>query len=213
MGHARKQLFFGRKAFPTRTWLHLLLKCKQQHIHALIAKRHNKAIWEICKLIVSNRTSRHYTLMNAGIHNDQPQENRVPPWLPCTCDTQRCQCNARLKPDILCIIGHPYNHLPPETPTPDLTIQFIKFTYCNDRFASETLDKNITKYQLLINNIITKGWKVVPLMVLAAGARGTTYIPLIKNMESTFTLPITKIKSTFKQINTIVAQYALHTHT
>ena len=129
MGHARKQLFFGREAFPSRTcpicnstdaetWLHVLLKCKQQHIHALITKRHNKAVWEIRRLILTNKISRHYTLMNAGTHNDTPQENTVPPWLlPCTCSTQRCHCNARLKPDILCIIGHPHNHpSPPQKP-------------------------------------------------------------------------------------------------
>ena len=178
----------------------------QQHIHALITKRHNKAVWEICKLIVSNRTSRHYTLMNARTHNDQPQEDTVPPWLlPCTCDSLRCHCNARLKPYI---IGHPYNHPPSETLTTDITIQFIEFTYCNDRFATETLDRKIMRYQPLINNIITKGWKVAPLMVLAVGARGTTYIPSIKNLESIFTLPITKIKNMFKQINIIATQKA-----
>ena len=136
MGHARKQLFFGREAFPSRTcpicnstnadtWLHVLLKCKQQHIHALITKRHNKVVWEIRKLILSNRIAKHYTLTNAGTHNEIPQENTVPPWLlPCTCDAQRCHCNARLKPDIMCIIGHPYNRPPPETPTPNIIIQY-----------------------------------------------------------------------------------------
>jgi hypothetical protein len=122
MGHAQKQLFFGREAFPSKTcqicnsldadtWLHILLKCKQQHIHALITKRHNKVVWEILKLIISTRITRHYTLMNAGTHNKIPQENTVPTWLlPCTCDTQRYHCNTRLKPNLLCIIGHPYNH-------------------------------------------------------------------------------------------------------
>ena len=220
MGHARKQLFFGREACPPRTcpicnstnsdtWLRVLLKRKQQHIHALITKRHNKAVWEIRKLIVSTQISRQYTLMNEGTHNELPQDNTLPPWLlPCTCDTQRCHRNAKLKPDILCIIGHPYNHPPPETPTPDITIQFIEFTFCNNRFATETLDRKIIKYQPLINNIITKGWKVAQLMVLVAGARGTTYIPSMKKLETPFTIPITKIKNTFKQIKVIATQYA-----
>ena len=49
MGHAQKQLFLGREAYPSKTclicnspnavtWLHVLLKYKQQHIHALITK-------------------------------------------------------------------------------------------------------------------------------------------------------------------------------
>ena len=82
MGYARKQLFFGREAYPSNTrpicnssdantWLHVLLKCKQQHIHALITKRHNKAVWEIRKFIIFNKISRHYTL-NRGTYNRQP---------------------------------------------------------------------------------------------------------------------------------------------
>jgi hypothetical protein len=37
--------------------------------------------------------------------------------------------------------------------------------------------------QLLINNIITRGWNVAPLMVLVAGARGTTHIPSMRKLE------------------------------
>ena len=74
--------------------------------------------------------------------------------------TPRCHCNARLKPDILCVIGHPYNSPPPEAPTPEITIQYIEFTYCNDRFSTEILERKNTKYQPLINNLITRGWKV-----------------------------------------------------
>jgi hypothetical protein len=50
MGHAWKQLLFGKEVYPLKTcpicnssdaytWLHVLLKCKQQHIHALITKK------------------------------------------------------------------------------------------------------------------------------------------------------------------------------
>ena len=58
MGHAHKQLLFYREVYPSKTcpiynssdagtWLHVLLKCKQQHIHALLTKRHNKVVWEL----------------------------------------------------------------------------------------------------------------------------------------------------------------------
>ena len=127
--HARMQLLFGNEAYPLKTcpicnssdadtWLHVLLKCKQHHIHALITKRHNKVVWEIRKLVFSSKISRHCTLMNARTQYELPQENTVPTWLlPCTCGTQRCHCNAMLKPDILCVIGHPYNH-PHHRPLP-----------------------------------------------------------------------------------------------
>ena len=60
MGNARKQLFFGRQTYPSitcpicnsyepDTLLHVLLTCKQQHIHSLHINRHNKAVWEIRK--------------------------------------------------------------------------------------------------------------------------------------------------------------------
>ena len=129
MRHARKQLFFSREAYPSNTWpicnspnantwLHVLLKCKQ-HNHVLITTRHNKAVWEIRKLIISNKTSRYYTLMNTSTYNGLPQENTIPTWLlPCTCRALRCHCNVRFKHNILCIIGHPYNYPPPENPTP-----------------------------------------------------------------------------------------------
>lgn len=62
----------------------------QQHNHALIAKRCNKDVWESNKPILSNTTSRHYTLMNARTPNGLPQGNTIPPWLlPCTCGGQR----------------------------------------------------------------------------------------------------------------------------
>ena len=90
MGNARKQLFFGRETYPSitcsicnsvepNTWLHVLLNCRQSHIHALRTKRHNKAVWALKKLIVSSKHSRCYILMNARTFNDNPRENTVPP--------------------------------------------------------------------------------------------------------------------------------------
>lgn len=86
-------------------------------------------------------------------------------------------CFAKLKPNILCIIGHPYNHPPLEILALELTVQFMEFACCNDIFAANTLNKKTTKYQVLINNIKARGWNVPPLMVLGASARVTTHIP------------------------------------
>ena len=135
--------------------------------------------------------------MNAGTYNELPQ-NTVPTWLPpCTCGTQRCHCNARLKPGILCILGHQYNSQPPETPTPESTIQFIKVTYCNDMFSAETRERKITKYQPLFNNIIARGWNAAPLIVLASGAIATTHMPSMKELETKLKLPTSQIRNTF----------------
>ena len=87
-------------------------------------------------------------------------------------------------------------------------IQFIEFTYTNDRFSPETIGRKILKYQPLINNIIQQGWKVDPIIVITAGARGTTHIPSMKQLEIKFYICKTSIKHTFKAINTIAIQYA-----
>ena len=143
MGNARKQLFFGRKTYPSitcsicnsiepHTWLYILLNCRQSHIHALRTKRHNKALWALRKLIVSSKHSRCYILMNAGTFNDNPPENTVPPWLlPCTCGLQRCHCNARFKPNIICVKGLPYQA------NPQLPLKItLKFNLLNSHIAT-----------------------------------------------------------------------------
>ena len=139
--------------------------------------------------------------MNAGTFNNNPQGNTVPPWLlPCICGPQRCQCNARLKPDILCIKGLPYQNTPPSTPTNHLTIQFIEFTYTKDRFSQ--------KYQPLIDQLRLQRWNVDPLIVITTGARGTTHTPSMKQLITTFQITENAAKNTFETINTLAIQYA-----
>ena len=170
MGNARKQLFFGRVAYPSitcficdslepNTWLYMLLNCRQSHIHALRTKQHNKVVWALRKIIVSSKHSRCYILMSARTFNDNPPENTVPPWLlPCTCGLQRCHYNARFKPDIICVKGLPYQANPPTTPKNNLKIQFIEFTYCNDRFSLETITRKTENINhLLIRSPIEDG--------------------------------------------------------
>ena len=221
MGNARKQLFFGREIYPSitcsicnslepDTWLHVLLNCRQSHIHALRTKRHNKVVWALRKLLVSSNHSRCYIRMIAGTFNGNPPENTVPSWLfPCTCGLQSCHYNARFKPHIICIKGLPYQSNSPTTLENNLKIQFIEFTYCNDRFSSETITRKIEKYQPLIDNITNKGWNVEPLIVITAGARATTHTPSIKILEEKFKIPKETLKQTFIDINTIAIQHTM----
>ena len=191
MGNAQKHLFWPLR-YPSitcslcntnsiDTWPHVLLTCPQPHLHALRITRHNKAVWEIRKLLISSPLSRCMTLMNVGSFHFQPPENIVPTWfLPCTCLTPRCHCNSQLRPDLLCIQSLPYLSRPPDTIDTSLIIQFLKFTYTNDRFPEDKITAKINKYQPLFDNIKALGWKVAPLIVISAGVRGTTHIPSIK---------------------------------
>jgi hypothetical protein len=130
--------------------------------------------------------------MNAGTHHEIPQENTVP-----TC---YFHAHATLKDASVMLGSNPtyYIWLATHIMTPHLKPPHLISTYnsyCNDRFAAENLDRKIMKYQPLIDNITTKGWNVAPLIVLAAGARGTTHIPSMKKLETMLKLPIKKIKT------------------
>jgi hypothetical protein len=112
------------------TWPHLLSTCPNPHIKKLRIARHNKAVHQIVHTLQSNKNTRFYTLTNAGNQNSKPQDITVPEWLlKCTCAPTPCTCMARLRPDILCIIGAPNDSQPPLNSTPSNTVQFIEFTY------------------------------------------------------------------------------------
>jgi hypothetical protein len=140
------------------TWSHVLYNCTNPHIHTLRIKRHNKAVFKIRKLLVASSHSRSYILINAGIYDANPPDNTVPPWLlPFVCQSPRCYCDARLKPDILCVRGVPYNHDPPHQPSSNVLIQYIEFTYCNDRFSPDRIASKQAKCDSLLNNIQARG--------------------------------------------------------
>jgi hypothetical protein len=195
------------------TWLHILLCCIEPHIHKLRINRHNKAVHEIRKLLISNTKSRCFILINDGNSNGQPQENTVPTWLlPCSCNnqTQRCQCNAKLRLDILCIRNHPYNADPPQEPNHTLTIQFIEFPYCNDRYSPDKIQEKTDKYLGLINDIKARGWNVDPLITLTAGARGSTHKNIISELKHAYSLPKNIIEPMVSQLNIIAIKYAMN---
>jgi hypothetical protein len=49
---------------------------------------------------------------------------------------------------------------------------------------------------------------VLPSIIKGLGCQTTTHIPSVKSLEAKVKLPITKIKSTFEETNTIVIHYA-----
>jgi hypothetical protein len=76
------------------------------------------------------------------------------------------------------------------------------------QILTRTITNKIQKYQPLIDKIAELGWKVNPLIVITAGARGTTHTPSIELLETNFKILETAIKNTFKEINTIAIQHA-----
>jgi hypothetical protein len=108
---------------PIDTWPHLLLACLDPNINRLKIKKHNNAVWAIHKLLLSYKTSRCLTLINAGKQNNKPQDRTIPAWLlSCICPTKPCHYNARLKPNILLVLNHPHDQPPPTHPRAEITI-------------------------------------------------------------------------------------------
>ena len=88
-------------------------------------------------------------------------------------------------------------------------IEFIEFTYCNDRFLPKTITRKTEKYQPLIDNITYRGWNVVPLVVIIVGTRATTHIPSMKVLQVKLKILEKTIRQAFSEINTIAIQHAM----
>ena len=69
--------------------------------------------------------------------------------------------------------------------------------------------KQKKKYRPLIDNIVARGWKIDPIIIITAGSRATTHIPSMKSLEHKLKIPMPTIKNTFKNINTIAINYAM----
>ena len=164
MGNHRKHIFWPN-LYPNPnytlcpnnaidTWLHLLSTCSKPHIKGLHIACHNKAV----HTLQTSKHTRYYTLVNAGHQNSRSQDNTVPQWLlQCTCPTTPCTCLARLRPNILCVLGAPTYSQPPLRHTPSHTIRFIEFTYCHDRFPENACNNKATKYNPLIHTLKRAG--------------------------------------------------------
>ena len=137
-----------------------------------------------------------------------PPENTIPPWLlPCTCNNFRCHCNARFRPDILSVCGIHYLDEPPIQPAPHIIIQFIEFTYTNDRFSHEKILEKTQKYAPLLKDIRNRSWNAPNLIVITAGARSTTHKPSIQKIKETFQIPENTITNALININTIAIHH------
>ena len=86
------------------TWPHLLSLCNNKFLKSLRIARHNVDAHQVTNLLKSNLCTRHLTLINAGNQHGSHQKNTITPWiLSCTRNTTRCECLAKLRPDLVYI--------------------------------------------------------------------------------------------------------------
>ena len=119
------------------TWPHLMSTCEHPYLKGLRIARHNKVIHLKIQTLQANKNTQFYTLTNASkIHNTSPEQT-IPEWLlQCICPQPTCQCQVRLRPDILCILRAPNQAQVPITPSTTHAIQCIEFTYYHDTVDS-----------------------------------------------------------------------------
>jgi hypothetical protein len=102
---------------------------------------------------------------------------------------------------------------PPQEPNHTLTVQFIEFTYCNDKYSPDKIQEKTDKYLGLINNIKARGWNVDPLITLTAGARGSTHKNTISELKRAYSIPKNIIEPMVSQLNIIAIKYGMNIFT
>ena len=138
---------------------------------SLCTNRHNKATCSLAHTLLSHPTSRHVTLIHVGTY-----DNHTPKILsfPCSCSFTKCNFNSQLRPNILSIEGKCPMDKPPCSPSPPLpcpplpqfTLQFIEFTYCNDRLLVIATACVIEKHPPLSPTYKAFGWQTLhPLII------------------------------------------------
>jgi hypothetical protein len=84
----------------------------------------------------------------------------------------------------------------------------MEFIYCNDRYSPDKIQQKTDKYLGLINDIKARGWNVDPLIILTAGARGSTHKNTIS--KQAFSLPKNIIEPMVSKLNIIAIKYAMN---
>ena len=154
----------------------------------------------ITQTLQANKNTQFFTSTNSGNLNNKPPEQTIPYlFLKCTYPQTKCQCQAKLRPYILCIIGAHNSTQPSLVPIHALTIQLIEFTYYHDKFHDQTLTHKRNKYDPLINTLQINGWQTNPLVTITVGFRGAIH-------EHSIT-KATNLKVTKPAIKTLMKKY------
>ena len=155
----------------------------------------------MAQTLQANKNTRFFTLTNAGHLPNHPQEQTIPDWLlQCICTQEPCQCQAKLRPNIMCIIGAPNHIQTPILPSINHTVQFIEFTYCHDRFPEQACTHKHDKYDPLITTLRANGWNTNPLITITARVRGAIHEHPIEQLTN-LKIPKTHIKTLMKNIH------------
>ena len=123
-----------------------------------------------------NKHTRCYTLVNVGNQHNWSQGIIILELLKqFTCLPNTCTCMTWLRPDILCILRTPIDSHTTTPPPKPITIQFILFTYCHDRFPVIAIGEKTNRHDPLIQTLKTMGWNVSPLTTVTSRIQGVVH--------------------------------------
>lgn len=78
------------------------------HLGGLRITKHNKVIHRIAQTLQANKFTWYFILTHTGSHsNTPPYPQSHNGYLQCTCIHPPCHCLAKLRPNILCVLGAP----------------------------------------------------------------------------------------------------------
>jgi hypothetical protein len=75
------------------------------------------------------------------------------------------------------------NH-PSLNPSPSNIVQLIDFTYSHDGFPTTPTRRKVNKFNPFIQTLVTKGWKVNPLVTITIGVRGAMCEPSMQALKN-----------------------------
>ena len=169
--------------------------------------RHNNVVHLITQMLQTNKKTRFLTLTNVGTLDNKSLEQTIPKWLlKCTCPQSTCQCQAKLWPYILCILGALNQTQTPIAPSHTLTIQLIEFTSGHNRFLNHALTRKYTQYDPLFQNLQHHAWKANPLITITSKVRGAIHEHLINELTN-LKIPKFNIKTLMKNIHQNTIKY------
>ena len=115
---------------------------------------------------------------NARNQNSRPQDITFPRWLlQCTCPIPPCTCLAKLKPDILRVLGAPID----SRGTKRLSIH--RMHLLSRQISQYRHSKKATKYNPLIQALRIARWQVNPLITIIVGVREAIHETLMKQLH------------------------------
>ena len=120
--------------------------------------------------------------LHARKTQDKSPYDTIPSWLlMCMYYLPKCKCPMYLKLNILCVLDTPPTTKLHSTPNPNLNIQILKFTYCNDKFLMKATSHKLNQYTNPRSILSQHIWTVFLPIIITTRIKRTVHILIVKH--------------------------------